>query len=59
MCLERDSNLGLSMSHRMNYEAVALTNQPPRLDKLVSYINGVSIKFHSVELYFLPSSIFT
>ena len=29
---KRDSNLGLSMSHIVNYEAAALTTQPPRLD---------------------------
>ena len=28
-----ESNLGLSMSHRLNYEAVALTTRPPRLDR--------------------------
>ena len=29
ICLKRDSNLGLSVSHRLNYEAAALTPQPP------------------------------
>ena len=29
---ELDSNLGLSMRHKMNYKAAALTAQPPRLD---------------------------
>ena len=27
---KRDSNLGLIMSHRLNYEAAALTTRPPR-----------------------------
>ena len=31
-------NLGLSMSHRLNYDAAALTTQPPRLDKKESII---------------------
>ena len=30
--LKRNSNLGLSMSHRLNYEGAALTTQPLRLD---------------------------
>ena len=29
-----DSNLGLSLSHKLNYEAAALTTQPPWLDVL-------------------------
>ena len=29
--LKRYSNLGLIMSHRLNYEAAALTTQPPQL----------------------------
>ena len=31
---EHDSNLGLNMSQRMNYEAATLTTRPPRPDKL-------------------------
>ena len=29
-----DSNVGLSMSHKLNYEAAALPSQPPQLDVL-------------------------
>ena len=34
-CPKWDSNLGLSMSHKGNYEAAALIMQPPWLDSLV------------------------
>ena len=35
MCPEQDSNLGLSMNHRLNYEVAALTARPPRPDGFV------------------------
>ena len=34
MCPYRDSNLGLSMTHRLKYEAAAITTRPPQPDDI-------------------------
>ena len=39
LILKRDLNQGLCMSHRVNYEAAALTTRPPRLDSYLSVIS--------------------
>ena len=49
MCPERYLNLGLSMSHRLNYESAALTTQPLRLDMTVNFINLQQIKTTAQE----------
>ena len=56
MCPEQDSNLGLSMSHRLNYEAAALTTQPPQLDiggsfKHLSVLKQESLGKGQINIY--------
>ena len=41
-------NLGLSMSHRLNYEAAALTTRPPRPDVMYLYFSDVVIDNESL-----------
>ena len=53
--LKRESNLGLSISHRLNYEAASLTTQPPRH----GWINIMEYKLSSINQVFLSSSIFS
>ena len=56
--LKWDSNLGLSMSHRLNYEAAALTTQPPRLDNFDLLQNCKRwIEFSILSLTFSSSLI--
>ena len=51
MCPERDSNLGLSMSHRLNYEEAALTTQPLRLDN-DNELHGRDSPCSSITVFF-------
>ena len=51
---EWDLNLGLSMSHILNYEAAALTSQPPWLDPLIVF---VYLNMKTLSLHFLAMVI--
>ena len=50
MCPERDLNLGLSISHRLNYEATALTTPPPRSDNTTIVSSLDEICQHESEI---------
>ena len=54
--LKRDSNLGLSMSHILNYDAAALTTQPPRLEKFNICLICPNRPFNSGQIFLLTQS---